>query len=161
MSLKSEMEMDKLDSVLCIENDSLRINQKYINELEKSENGFCVLNCGPEYGNLFMKENGQIVLWGVVNMDNDADQFKYGLVRIKRNGKWGYADKKGKIIIKPEYDGAMPFDKGVGMVCVGCIEKCVENSNCEYHFFDGGIWYFLDRHGKVIEKTDKTKKDKE
>jgi hypothetical protein len=154
------MEMARKDSVVCIENDSLRINQKYIKELVKSENGLCVLNCGTEYGNLFVKENGQIVLWGVVNMDNGADQFKNGLVRIKRNGKWGYADKKGEIIIKPGYDGAMPFDNGVGKVCVGCIEKCGENSDCEYHFFNGGKWYYLDTHGKIIDISELNRKKK-
>lgn len=41
---------------------------------------------------------------------------KSNLIAVKMNGKWGYADKYGNIIIKPQFDLAYPFSKGMAIV---------------------------------------------
>ncbi|MDK1032231.1 MAG: WG repeat-containing protein, partial [Planctomycetia bacterium] len=41
------------------------------------------------------------------------------LLPIKQNGKWGYIDKSGKIIIKPQFDDAWFFSEGLARVGFG------------------------------------------
>src|SRR6202008_4818460 len=41
---------------------------------------------------------------------------KDGLIRVFTNDKYGYADEKTKIVIKPVYDEAADFDEGAAIV---------------------------------------------
>ena len=55
------------------------------------------------------------------------------LYSIPQNGKWGYIDKTGKIVIKPQFDFAYNFaSKGLGPVNIG------------------GKWGFINAQGKII-----------
>ena len=46
---------------------------------------------------------------------------------VKKNGKWGYIDNKGKIVIEPAYEDADSFSIGYAPFCEngkwGCIDK--------------------------------------
>ena len=55
-----------------------------------------------------------------------------GLRRVKKDGKWGFIDKNGKVVIEPQYDFAEPFSEGLGKV-----KK-------------DGKWGFIDKSGKVV-----------
>lgn len=157
ISLAGDSEPSSYDSVVCINDSVYSINNKFKGKLDTSENGISILMCRGKYGNMIVNKNGKIVLWGIASLDNGIDNFNNGLVRIIRNDKWGYANINGKIVIQPKYDGALPFENGSGKVCIGCRSECVEGSNCEYHYFKGGIWYTLDTTGSVIDSS-KTKK---
>lgn len=39
------------------------------------------------------------------------------LIAVKMNGKWGYIDTNGKVVIKAQYDEARSFSNGLGAVC--------------------------------------------
>lgn len=99
----------------------------------------------------------------------DWDGFAEGLRVAKRrqDGKKGYIDRSGRVVIPFQYDGAGEF--GDGRACVqvgeatGIIDKSgrwiVEPGRYEdiYGFGDGrcaflkeGRWGFLDRDGKVV-----------
>jgi len=41
------------------------------------------------------------------------------LFRIRRDGKWGYIDRSGKVVIAPRFDGAEPFSEGLAAVRSG------------------------------------------
>jgi len=56
------------------------------------------------------------------------------VVAVKENGKWGYADTKGKYTIAPAFDRVHSFSEGVASV-----EK-------------NGKWFFIDKNGKRISK---------
>ena len=66
-------------------------------------------------------------------MDNGPDSFHDGLVRVVRNKKYGFANRKGQLAIPPTYDGAMNFEKGKAKVCKGCESKCAEG-DCGHHY---------------------------
>lgn len=53
-------------------------------------------------------------------------------IAIKKNGKWGYADQKGKVIIKPQYQDAKSFAMGMAPIAV-------ENR-----------WGYINTDGKVV-----------
>ena len=71
--------------------------------------------------------------------DSILTGFSQGLCAIKLNGKWGYMDKTGKIVIEPIYDFARVFTQdGISRVRKG-------NENM-----------FIDKTGKCITSVDKT-----
>src|SRR5712692_7147714 len=65
----------------------------------------------------------------------DADNFSEDLAGVRigdeENGKWGYIDKTGKMIISPQFDQAWGFQEGLAAVKI--------------HSEDGnGKWGFID-----------------
>lgn len=46
----------------------------------------------------------------------DAKSFSNGYAAVKKNGKWGYIDETGKVIVDFQYDWAGPFSEGVAIV---------------------------------------------
>ena len=42
--------------------------------------------------------------------------FSEGLARVRKGGKWGYINRKGKEVIPFLYDQAYPFSEGLAMV---------------------------------------------
>ena len=50
---------------------------------------------------------------------NDDGTRSKDLVPIERNGKWGYADQSGHIVIQPQFTGAKPFSEGLALVWTG------------------------------------------
>ncbi|HKR02437.1 MAG TPA: WG repeat-containing protein [Pyrinomonadaceae bacterium] len=61
------------------------------------------------------------------------------LFPVRLGGKWGYIDRTGKIVIRPQYDGAFPFYDGVARVMTG-------------QRFAGARWSYIDKSGKPIFK---------
>ena len=45
--------------------------------------------------------------------------FSEGLAAVHRGGKWGYVDKTGIFVIKPQFDGALTFSGGLALVVAG------------------------------------------
>jgi hypothetical protein len=62
------------------------------------------------------------------------------LYPVLQGSKWGYIDRTGKIIIKPQYDGAYPFHEGIAKVMMGTR-------------FTKENWSYIDRTGKPIFKN--------
>jgi len=47
----------------------------------------------------------------------DREYFFYeGMAMVRRNGKYGYIDKTGKEVVKPQFDFAYPFSEGLAKV---------------------------------------------
>jgi len=57
-----------------------------------------------------------------------------GLLAIKQDGKWGFADRDGRIIIRPAYDLADIFSEGRAAICLN------------------RRWGYIDRKGEMIVK---------
>ena len=49
-------------------------------------------------------------------MYDEAWLFQEGLAPVELNGKWGFIDKTGKLIVPPMYDEAWPFQEGLAKV---------------------------------------------
>jgi len=100
----------------------------------------------PEGDWAYLNRTGLIVVRNVAMMDNGANDFHHGLVRVTKNNKWGLADIRGQMIVPLTYDGMLDYQADAGwLACTGC--KYVKQS--EYGYFQGGDWVRLDRHGKV------------
>ena len=49
----------------------------------------------------------------------EVSKFSEGLAPIKQNGKWGYINTKGEVVIPCIYDAAWPFSEGLATVKKG------------------------------------------
>jgi hypothetical protein len=103
----------------------------------------------PREGWMYVSRRGIVVVRGVPTMDNGPDSFHDGLVRVVRNKRYGFANRKGQLVIPLTYDGAMNFEKGKAKVCKGCESKCA-GGDCEHHVFSGGEWLQIDTHGNAV-----------
>jgi hypothetical protein len=160
---------DIADHPNCVFQDGrgdLFIAQEYVKKLEFDSYGLAVVFHEAHSGHLFMYVNrqGRVVIKDVPVADNWAEGFSDGVVRIFVNKKYGFADRQGKIVIAPQYDGAGPFEHGFAVVCLGCRETCAVSNPpesrldvCEHHIMTGGEWFKINKAGRVVARvpTDK------
>lgn len=93
------------------------------------------------------------VLYEVFPFDNGPDESSDGLFRILENKKIGYADStSGKVVIKPQFDCAWPFENGVAEVSTDCKTQ----SEGEHSTWISDHWYYIDKTGKIVEKPETT-----
>jgi hypothetical protein len=83
-------------------------------------------------------------LFEVFNYDNGPDIPSNGLFRIVKDGKIGYANTKGQIVIAPQYKCAWPFEKGKAQVSYNC--NIVQEG--EIKLWKEGDWFYIDKTGK-------------
>src|SRR5262249_22741119 len=67
----------------------------------------------------------------------DCGTFSDGLAPVQVDERWGYIDKEGAIVIKPEFIAADPFSEGLAFVTIAPESKAV-----------------IDRKGKVLFAAD-------
>lgn len=99
-------------------------------------------------GWVYFDHTGRVVVQNVATMDNGADAFYHGLVRVTKDKKWGLSNVEGKLIVPMQYDWVGGDEKG-WVACSGCREV----SAGEHSWFSGGTWVRLGRHGQVLGKT--------
>ena len=64
---------------------------------------------------------------------SDADQYTAdGLIAVCKNGKWGYMNAEGEMVIDPAYEQARSFSNGLAAVC------------------KNGLWGFIDRENHLV-----------
>lgn len=72
---------------------------------------------------------------------------------IVQNGKWGYIDKTGKIVIAPQFDFAYSFSFGdVGFVNVGGKSESINigSTGIEQTSITGGKWGLVNDQGQMV-----------
>jgi len=79
--------------------------------------------------------------------DNGPDYIKEGLFRILRNGKTGYADNSGRIVIEPQFECAYPFLDGKAKVANQC-QKLKLN---EHTTTESNKWFYIDKKGNKLK----------
>lgn len=124
------------------------VSSQHTRKLRFAANGLADVY-SSKLGWMYVNRHGKIVIRGVAVMDNGADYFCDGLVRFSKEGKWGFANARGRAVVPPVYDGALPFDKGMAKVCRGCESKCAEPA-CEHHVLTGGEWLCLNPRGETV-----------
>ena len=87
------------------------------------------------------------ILFNVYVFDNGPDYPSDGLFRIVKDGKIGYANSSGQVVIQPQFDCAYPFMNGKAKVGKGCKE----NTDGEHRWWTEGTWYMINRKGKVLK----------
>ena len=133
----------------CIQTDhsgGLFVSSNYLRQLSFDRFGLAVVYSRQE-GWMYVNRKGRVVVSGVAAVDNWADGFHDGLVRIIKNGKYGFANQRGTVVISPVYDGALNFENRIAEVCRGC--GC-DDHHAEHCTLVGGEWFRIDTHGRVL-----------
>lgn len=87
--------------------------------------------------------------------DNGPDFVVEGMYRIiDEEGKMGFANVKGQVVIKPQFAFVFPFKNGVAKATFEGISREVKGSRGEYHYWDSPSWFYIDQKGNIVsEKT--------
>ncbi|WP_109829354.1 WG repeat-containing protein [Reichenbachiella versicolor] len=86
------------------------------------------------------------ILFDLVLYDMGPDYFNEGLTRVKRNGKMGFVNKKGEIIIPCQYDFAGYFENGSAEVTF----EAREYYDLDDHLnVESDSWFCIDRKGNI------------
>jgi WG containing repeat len=134
-----------IDTCIC-KSDSLRFNKDILTSLHFDSLGHASVFADSQW--IMIDKEGVIILAGIAAADNGPDYTSDNRMRFRKDGKWGYANENGVVIIPAIFDGAMPFEDGIASVCVGCKV----NYEGEYMLFDGGRKFSIDTLGNVIRK---------
>ena len=98
---------------------------------------------GKTYVYTYQTEDGEDYC-SVYTDNGTPDKFVSGLQRIVKDGKIGFIDKKGVIVIVPQYDLAEQFAGNNCLVNKGAqVEGADDNAQ-------GGLWGVIDKKGKVV-----------
>ncbi|WP_051261135.1 WG repeat-containing protein [Desulfovibrio inopinatus] len=89
--------------------------------------------------------HGDVLLRPYV-FDNGPDEFHDGLARFVHNGKIGFFNEKGEIVIPAQFDFAQPFSDGISAVCFGCTAQ----RDGEHTYHSGGTWTRIDAQGREV-----------
>ncbi len=104
-----------------------------------------------EWGYVYDK-NGNF-LYRPFFYDNGADYFSEGVRRFVKNGKVGFVDRNGSVVITPQFDFASPFNFGYSAFCNGCDWEKTED---EHRSIVGGTWGVINYKGKVVQPVTKS-----
>lgn len=74
------------------------------------------------------------------------------LLPIQQGGKWGYINRSGEVVIKPQYDSANPFAEGLALVRYPPRKKPLKPGQKSAELVDG--MGFIDHTGKVVIELD-------
>lgn len=96
-------------------------------------------------GWVYINKKGDRILRPFI-VDNGPDYFKEGLARFDKNGKIGFFNKKGHIVIPARYEFVRSFSQDRAAFCTGC-KKIKEG---EYYRMTGGKWGYIDRYGHIV-----------
>lgn len=88
--------------------------------------------------------------YSVYQYDNGDDYICEGVRRIvDRNGKIGYADEKGNVVIAPRFAFAFPFEDGMAKATY----KGYEVSEGEHFRWISPEWFYIDHEGNILPKA--------
>ena len=100
-------------------------------------------------------------LFEVFNHYNTPDPVREGLFRIKdKDGKIGFADPKGNIVIQPQYAFACPFKNNRAKVTYSG-ERIPVGRNQEHWEWKSDYWFCIDREGNYVTDDPDVKTVKE
>jgi len=115
---------------------------------------YCYTDTIRTMGMVIEKGTGKIIgidqhaqkLFEVFNYDNGPDYVRSGLFRIKKNGKIGYANEQGEIIIEPRFECAYPFKGKFARVS----DNCSTITNGEHSVWVSNSWYQITKNGMRV-----------
>jgi hypothetical protein len=158
-SLTSFGQSKKNKDYLLLFSDTTKDEYGYKNQngdtiIELGKYNFCFTDTFKTYAIVADKNFGfvaidrrQNILYKVFPFDNGPDYAVDGLFRIMTNNKVGYADEAtGKVIIKPQFDCAFPFENGIAKVGL----NCTTHSDGEHSYWTSDNWFYINKKGRKV-----------
>lgn len=93
-------------------------------------------------------DRSEKVLFQVCSFELGPDIISNGLFRIIENGKIGFANMNGEIVIKPNWEFIFPFqENGLAIFCEKGNWIWIDK---EHRKFSGGKWGAMDTKGNIV-----------
>ena len=108
--------------------------------------GIVVEKTGDRHDLIGINQKGQR-LYEIHWFDNGPDYIEEGLFRILRDGKTGFADTTGKIVIEPQFECAEMFVDGQAKVTFDCVLE----KDLDHTIMKSDSWFYIDRKGLKIK----------
>lgn len=145
-----------------IDEEGKHINGEVYEEIALDED-----NAAINGGVFFAKKNGRYILVGTDGVQKGGDfedaypfESEDGYAAVKSDGKWGFCDRSGVIVIQPSYDNARSYSDGLAPVMTGDDEwvyitsegNTIIDDTYTYasHFKNGTALAGNDRMGMII-----------
>ena len=119
------------------------VYQKALSELDFSKEGLAAIHTKP-FGWLFVRRDGTTIR--TVTNDNGPDSFSEERGRYVEDGKIGFIDLSGRVIVRAQYGFATPFKNGCSRVC----DDFVRVKESEYEFIRSDRWGCIGRNGELL-----------
>jgi len=100
------------------------------------------------YGRQMAIDKNENVLFDLVMFDNGLEPFNDGLTRVIRNGKMGYANRFGQVVIACEYDYVKWFENGKAEVTYSAKEYFDLD---EHRVVESDEWFSIDKKGNRVD----------
>jgi hypothetical protein len=128
----------------------LYVGQRFVQRLFSNTRQKMAAAGAEGEGWIYVDRAGRVLVRNVATMDNGADSFHGGLVRVTRDGKWGLATMRGRLAVPMEFDGILDPHEGERRweACKGCRMA----GDGEHNWFEGGTWYWIDLQGRVVSR---------
>lgn len=75
-----------------------------------------------------------------------------GFLPIQQDGKWGYINRSGEVVIKPQFDSAEPFAEGLALVRYPPRKKPLKPGAKTQELVEG--MGYIDQTGKIVIELD-------
>lgn len=124
-------------------------------DIDPTDNG-TALSFGSTYN-----RKGQF-LYRPLAYDNGPDYFEEGLARCVQQGKVGFVNEQGKVVIRPQWDWVSPFNYGYAFACNGCYwDRSKDPEHPPMAFRENAKTFYINREGKSVQlmQQRKTAKD--
>lgn len=125
------------DTWFIIDMNGQKINNEIYHDILVDEDNFC-----SKKGLFFGQQNDQYYLYNTegkkvvdIGFEDAEPFFEDTMTAVKINGKWGFINTEGEIVIEPQYDEARTFGNGLAAVKI-----------------DGG-WGFINKSNKLVIDT--------
>lgn len=148
-SKSSQGQWIRLDRTSCLDKQG-RIGKTLRKDLDFSGGRLSWFTTDEPFAVFYVRKDGTFkqTHW----FDNGPDYFDSGYVRLVVDGKYGFMDSALRVIIKPQWDFAFPFQDGYAQVGNVCRTEKVDAEHSALACQD---WYRIDRRGKVFEDSPK------
>lgn len=105
--------------------------------------------------------NGKL-LFHPMFYDNGPDDFNEDYTRCVKNDKVGYVNRKGEIVIEPQWDWATPFNYGYALVCNGCTISFEHDSeHPEVVYPESKDFYYINKKGEKVNPNPEAQNNKD
>ena len=144
----AEYEMGEAFGYVNQKGDTIIPFNKYVNSYSDTiiDFGIVMEKIEDRYEWIGINQKGQR-LYQIYPFDNGPDYVSDGLFRIVKDGKIGYADSTGKIVIPPTFACAYPFSNGEAKVSLDCVLE----KDQEHTIPKSDNWFNIDKTGQKIE----------
>jgi len=139
------------------EGDTIVQAGKYNNLPEKIKKPI-IVQYTMEPNKWVMVDDNGLEMYQIYALGEDPDNFNEGLLRIIRQDKIGFINRKGQIVIFPKYCQATPFFKGKSIANINATKVDKSTTDTQNSIsWEGGNWGVIDIKGNVVKSFDYTR----